>query len=506
MNIKDMLLPILLAVASMWLMQYVIGPRDQQTGKAGTEFIAPVTAQSVKPLNLEVDFVDVTPKREVIITQIETPNATWSFSNNGAIVESLVYKRVNGSVEQIFNTITPSIEKDQGAFLLALTGLGETPYYYDLVNKETSDGKTSLTYQVDTSKATIIKKFELFHDSYRLDVTIAIDPKTIEALQPRILFPAPKLTFSDKKDDVLAIVYGERSGLVAKKPVDVAGRGWEKPTMFGLEDRYFVHCMVNDQAMFTQRAYFKPQGIEGLQAILEGPEIKEKTEWQISFYCGPKESEAFASVDPRLESLLDYGWFAPISKPLLYLLKLLYGYVKNYGWAIILLTLLIKLIMLPLTVRGERAAKASSEMQRKMAYLDQKYKNDPETLNREKAELMKKHGLSMLGCLPLLMQIPVFIGLQRVLGTSLELYKAPFLWIKDLSQSDPYYIFPILVGIAMALQMMQSGNAKQRMTNGIMAIVITAATSTLSAGLTLFIAVNSLSSVLFSKIQKALKY
>lgn len=504
MNIKDILLPILLAVTGMWFVQYVFGPRDQQINKAGSEFVAPTSAQSIKPLNYEVDFVDALSKREVVVTTIETPNATWSFSNNGAIVENLTYKRTNGSVEQVFNTITPTNEKDQGAFLVALNGLGATPYYYDLMSKQTENGITSLIYRSESPSATITKKFELFHDSYQLNVTVNIAPKEA-GVQARILFPAPAATFSDKKDDVLAIVYGERAGLTAKKPADVIGRGWERPTIFGLEDRYFVHSMVNDTNSFTQRAYFKPHGVDGLQAIIEGPEVREQTEWKIAFYCGPKESDAFATVDSRLESLLDYGWFAPISKPLLYLLKLLYGYVKNYGWAIVLLTLLIKLIMLPLTARGERAAKMSSEVQRKMAYLDQKYKNDPETLNREKAELMKKHGLSMLGCLPLLLQIPVFIGLQRVLGTSLELYKAPFLWIKDLSQSDPYYIFPILVGIAMALQMMQSGNAKQRMTNGIMAIVITAATSTLSAGLTLFIAVNSLSSVLFSRIQKAFK-
>lgn len=505
MNVKDILLPIVFAISSIWLVQYIFGPKDTSLGKPGSEFVAPTSTATVQPLNLEVDFIDTKQKSEATITKVETPHATWSFSSNGAILENLTYKRIRGGVEQVFNTIASPIEKDRGAFLVALNGIDSTPYYYTFKGEEKHEGATMLTYQAETSKAIITKLFVVFHDSYRLNLVVTLEPKTQEALQPRIFFPAPVLSFSDRADELSAVIYVDRSGLTTKKPAEITGRGWEYPPLFGAQDRYFANVMINDPQTFARRAYFKPQGVDSLQAILEAQEVKEKTTWDISFYCGPKESDAFAAVDNRLESLLDYGWFAPISKPLLYLLKLLYHYVKNYGWAILLLTLLIKLIMLPLTIRGERAAKTSSEVQRKMAYLDQKYKHDPETLNREKAELMKKHGLSMLGCLPLLMQVPVFIGLQRVLGNSLELYKAPFLWIKDLSQADPYYIFPILVGIGMAMQMMQTGNAKQRMTNGILAIVITAATSTLSAGLTLFIAANSLSGVIFSRIQKALK-
>lgn len=507
MNVKDILLPIVFGITSIWLVQYIFSPKDPSVGKPGSEFVAPTSAVAVKPLNLEIDFFDNKndEKREAIITTVEFPHATWSFSSNGAVVENLTYKRVRGSVEQIFNTITPSLEKERGAFIVALQGLDATPYFYTFKGEEKLENSTTITYQATTPKALITKQFEVMNDSYTLNLTVTVEPKSDEEIQPRIFFPAPLLKFSDRSDEISAVVYGDRSGLTSKKAADVTGRGWELPPLFGAQDRYFAHVMIKDAQSFARRTYYKPQGVNSLQAILEGPSTREKSTWTISFYCGPKESDSLSAADPRLESLLDYGWFAPISKPMLYLLKLLYNYVHNYGWAILLLTLLIKLFMLPLTINGERAAKASTEIQRKMAYLDQKYKHDTETLNREKAELIKKNGMSMLGCLPILLQIPVFIGLQRVLGTSLELYKAPFLWMNDLSQSDPYYILPLMAGLGMALQMMQTGNARQRMTNGIIAIVITALSSTFSAGLLLFIAANTLSGVLFSRIQKALK-
>ena len=105
-------------------------------------------------------------------------------------------------------------------------------------------------------------------------------------------------------------------------------------------------------------------------------------------------------------------------------------------------------------------------------------------LAREKAEFARKHGIpGLLGCLPLLLQIPVFIGLQRVLAHAIELYRVPFLWIPDLSMPDPYYILPALVGLGMMIQTSQGGDPRQRVANILIAIVIAAVTANLSQGL-----------------------
>lgn len=507
MNLKDTFLPIILAVSTMWLMQYFFSPRTQPTPQAGAEFAAPISAIAIKPLALDVKFAELPASSNVERATIETKHATLTFSNAGAVLENFVYKKNKGNGELLrINTIAAH-EKEKGMLLVALDGTQDSPYLYTLLDRQDKEGVTTLRYKAQNDVATIIKQFDVHQDSFTIDLTLTVEPHK-QIIQPRVIYGSPEALPVDGvqqpiNDNQLAFIYGDK-GLVTKKPAEVAGKGWERPHLFGIEDKYFANALISDKNQFTQRAYYKSVG-KDLQAILEGPEVKDATSWKLSFYFGPRESQPLAAADSRLEGLLDYGWFAPISKVMLYLLNFINGYIHNYGWAIIILTLLLKLLLFPLTSKAEQSAKLNAEIQRKMAYLDQKYKHDPETLAREKTELMKKHGLSMLGCLPLLLQIPVFIGLQRVLSSSLELYKAPFLWIKDLSQADPYFILPILVGIGMAVQMMQTGDARQRMTNGIIALVITAATSYLSAGLTLFIAVNSLSSVLFSKLPKSLK-
>jgi len=124
---------------------------------------------------------------------------------------------------------------------------------------------------------------------------------------------------------------------------------------------------------------------------------------------------------------------------------MLYDLVHNYGIAIILVTLLIKLLMAPFTFRSEQGMKERAEFQRKMKYLQEKFKHDKQALASAQAELLRKNGLSGLGsCLPNLLQLPFFIVLGSVISNSIELYKAPFLWINDLSAPDPYYILPLV--------------------------------------------------------------
>jgi YidC/Oxa1 family membrane protein insertase len=207
---------------------------------------------------------------------------------------------------------------------------------------------------------------------------------------------------------------------------------------------------------------------------------------------GPKEAAAMSAVDFRLEDTLEYaGFFAPISKFLLYVLKILYGYVKNFGFAIILLTILVKLFLFPFTYGAEDSMKKRLEFDKKLRYLQQKYKDQPEILAHERTELIKKHGMPGLsGCLPLLLQLPIFIALSRVLSSAIELYNAPFIgWIQDLSAKDPYYILPLITALAMIAQslVMPSGDAKQRISTFVMALIIGAVTANLAAGLALYI-------------------
>ncbi|MBA3954526.1 membrane protein insertase YidC, partial [Candidatus Dependentiae bacterium] len=313
---------------------------------------------------------------------------------------------------------------------------------------------------------------------------------------------------TDGFDVLKGILAKENKSLEKKSLKDLQLLGKEKPTLFGLEDRYFINALIADPQGFAQRAYFKIDGIQKAESVYQADPVNQTTTWTMSFYCGPKEIAAFAVVDKRLDGSLDYGWLALFSKPLLYALNWLNKFLKNYGLAIIALTVLLKLAMAPLTFKSEASRKQQAEMQRRLKYLEQKYRNEPEELSRAKAELMTKFGVStLLTPLAVVLQFPIFIGLNRVLSNSIELYKAPFAWIPDLSARDPYYILPVLFGVGIVIQMRstQGSDPRQGLVTLLLGLVLAAFTSNISAGLALFMAVSTLLGLAQTFIIKAAK-
>jgi YidC/Oxa1 family membrane protein insertase len=171
-------------------------------------------------------------------------------------------------------------------------------------------------------------------------------------------------------------------------------------------------------------------------------------------YFGPKDLDILKAVDHQLARAIDFGFFAPIARPLLHVLKFFYSFIGNYGVAIILLTAIIKALFWPLTQKSYSSMKAMQKLQPEMLRIKEKYKNDRERLNRETMELYKTNRVNPLGgCLPMLVQIPVFFALYKVLLDAIELRHAPFaLWLTDLSAKDPYYVTPIVMGATMFIQ------------------------------------------------------
>lgn len=507
MNFRDLLIPLALALISTWAIQYFFfRPAVDNRAEIVSDrsFIAPTALQVAEPLDFDIAFSDTQPTRPKEITSVDLPYGTIQFSNDGAIINLMTYKRLLAGKETLIETVAPSQSREGGAFLVALNGLGATPYYYTLVDKKEEQNSTVLTYKGESPAATITKQFVLHHDRYVIDLNVTIDPRDKTAgVRPRLFFPAP--LSADGVKGLKAVFYSDKKSIEKKTIKDLVQFGKERPSLFGLEDHYFLTALFKDPQQFAQRAYFKVEG-ETAQGVLQAPTIQEKTTWELSFYAGPKEMTSLSKVDKRLEGVLDYGWFAPISKLLLFLLNFFYSLFKNYGIAIIMVTLLTRLVMVPFTLKGEQTRKQHMEAQKKLQYLEQKYRHDPALLKREKDEFARKHGMpGLLGCLPLLLQIPLFIGLNRVLTNAIELYKAPFLWIPDLSAADPYYILPALVGVGMAIQMAQTGDARQRVANILIAIIIAAITANLSAGLTLFICVSTFLGLAQTYIQKAFK-
>lgn len=153
--------------------------------------------------------------------------------------------------------------------------------------------------------------------------------------------------------------------------------------------------------------------------------------------------------------MVSFGFFDPVAKPMLFLLKLFYKFIPNYGLAIIFLSVGIKLVFWPLTHKSQKSMKGMQKLQPKIAELKEKYKNNKEELNRKTMEFYRTNKVNPLGgCLPILIQIPVFFALYRVLLNSIEIRHAPLIsfWINDLSSKDPTYISPLLMGASMFIQ------------------------------------------------------
>ena len=171
----------------------------------------------------------------------------------------------------------------------------------------------------------------------------------------------------------------------------------------------------------------------------------------LDFYIGPKLQDNLASVAPGLNHTVDYGLVTFLAEPLFWLLSKIHKVVGNWGWSIVLLTVLIKLAFYKLTEAQYRSFARMRKFQPRLASLKERYGDDKEKLNRAMVELYQKEKINpMGGCLPMLVQIPVFIALYWVLIESVELRHAPWiLWIDSLTDRDPYFVLPVLNGLAM---------------------------------------------------------
>ncbi len=229
--------------------------------------------------------------------------------------------------------------------------------------------------------------------------------------------------------------------------------------------------------------------------------VKGKSDLKLSGYIGPKNHKVLTSIDPKLTDVIEYGFFTFISRPLFKLLHFLHSMTGNWGWAIVFMTLLIRLVLFPLTYKGMMSMNKLKALSPKIKELQAKYKGDKQKLNTHMMELYKKHGANpMGGCLPILLQIPVFFAIYRVLQNAIELKGAAWiLWIQDLAIMDPYYILPIAMGITMFLnQRITPTNFTDPMQEKIMKflpLIFTFFFVTFPAGLTLYWFTNNLFSI-----------
>jgi YidC/Oxa1 family membrane protein insertase len=297
---------------------------------------------------------------------------------------------------------------------------------------------------------------------------------------------------------------------------------FNQASWFGVENRYFMtsisakHPWKNCQLgaglhaahLSQERASQTPISVSAVlvESFVESQaEIKD----EVDFYVGPKKLESLNAQEPSLSEAIDFGIFSPICIPMLWVMKLFFEMIPNWGIAIILLTILVKILTYPINAKQYESMNKMKALQPEMEALKAKYQaTDPQKFQEETMNLYRKHQVNPAsGCLPLFLMMPVYMALYSTIGQAVELYQAPFFgWITDLSAQDPYFITPILLGVVMFVQARLQPNTsadpmQQKMFLYFMPGFFTMMMLFLPSGLVIYIFVNTLLGIVQQKFQ-----
>ncbi len=363
-----------------------------------------------------------------------------------------------------------------------------TPYTASATTVNLSSGENTLILTQKLSTTTVEKRLTFYPDGH-YDIHINLS-------EPKQYFIT-----TGQRPDADHTRYMVVQGVILKKTngtIVVLEDGDVEESLSGIQsefatsfDRYFTSILYN---------FEKPLNVSTLIVNEEDALVFVQGEQSFALhgYLGPKESEILKNIHPKLTDAIEYGWFTFISKPLFKVLEWLHGLLGNWGWAIVFVTILIKLILFPLSYKGMMSMQKLKDLAPKMKEIKEKYGKDPQKMNAKMMELYKKHGANpMGGCLPMILQIPIFFALYRVLLNAVELQGAEWiLWISDLSLKDPLFILPILMGMTMWYQQKITPNSMtdpmQQKIFQWLPVVMTIFFVTFPAGLVLYWLVNSI--------------
>ena len=333
------------------------------------------------------------------------------------------------------------------------------------------DNKTFVTFVNERGGVRLEKTYYLVDGSYVVEVEhritrlnqtntsdlvlyneIVRDSSAVSDSEFYSTFTGPAL-YTDK-DKFIKINFSdiEKNKVDIPKQIPAGEPGW-----IAMVQHYFASAWIpNDKSARDVYVGKVEQNLFriGLQipiaAIASGSSYVESTR----LFIGPQEETLLEKIAPGFDLIKDYGYLTVIAKPIFWLLEQIHSYVANWGWAIVILTLIIKLIFFPLSAASYKSMARMKEVQPRLMNLREQFKGDPQKLNRAMMDLYKQEKINPLGgCLPVVVQIPVFIALYWVLLSSVEMRNAPWiLWIKDLSVPDPYFILPIIMAVSMFVQ------------------------------------------------------
>ena len=450
-----------------------------------------------------------TQEREIVV---ETDLLRVVVSNRGGLVKSWQLKRYLGADGTAVEMVGRKEGGDNSVALLSWSRNREArsgvyaAHPQRLLLSE-SQPKGTLTMRCVTgSGLEFTKSLTFYNDDYKVDVETRAEnlSRKEQILSPDLLW-GPGIRGSgetEKKErglkPVTTLVNGQR---IQDKWEKLGGAVEHEGAVSwtAIHDNYFCAALIPlEKGGRTRLEKLKEAGPV---VSLVFPEKRlspgEATSQSYSAFVGPKEIDRLTRLGFQLREIIDLGWFDFLARPALFFLKYIYNYLKNYGLAIIILTFLVRIVLFPLTYKSFKSMQEMQRLQPKINMLRERFKNDAKRMNQELMELYRKHQINPLGgCLPMVLQVPIFIALYNALINSVELWRAPFvLWIKDLSAKDPYYILPILMGASWLIQQIMTptvGDPKQAKMMLLMPIVFTFMFLNFPSGLVLYFLVSNL--------------
>jgi YidC/Oxa1 family membrane protein insertase len=317
-------------------------------------------------------------------------------------------------------------------------------------------GHVTLRFHDPASGLKVQKRLTFRQENYLVDVSLTVDG--LSGAYDIVL--GTNFGIVEWGDGFIGLI-GSASlvdGKVEKETPDLELERKGSVQWVALQDKYFLSVLMPQGA---SAALAKKEGDKLVSAGVRLPASGARTT-DLQLYAGPKEYDTLRSLNVGLEETIDFGWFIfgswsvvkAVAKPIFYVLRFINEYTHNYGVTIILLTMGIKMLFVPLQYKSYKSMKQMQLVQPKVLALQEKYKDDRDKLNKELIKLYRDHKVNPVGgCLPMVLQMPVFVALFNILYMTIDLRQAPFVgWITDLSVQDPYYVLPIIMGATMVIQ------------------------------------------------------
>ena len=322
----------------------------------------------------------------------------------------------------------------------------KTPYVYSGTSEvDVSSSEKMITLTQTLSTTTVTKKITIKpNGAYDIDISTSTDA-------PYFITPGHRPMADSSRYMIVrgALVKGADDVVLTVEDGKAEGNEVVKNAKITAAfDRYVASIFYNFQ---------NGMNVSILKEANDDPLIfvEGKQNLHLGAYIGPKEYKILNAINPELTDTIEFGFFTFLSRPFFKVLLWIHNLIGNWGWAIILFTLLVKLILFPLSYKGMMSMQKLKDLAPKVKEMKEKHKGDPAKMNAQMMEMYKKNGANpMGGCLPMLLQIPVFFALYRVLLNADELQGAAWIhgWIENLAIADPYYILPVLMGVSMWFQ------------------------------------------------------